>query len=338
MGADRLRVVVAAAITVILVIVATLVLDWFQISFPGIEPVGLDLMTVHGCGAPGMCASVSLSEIRGLYPTLAKITLFAGLGFGIATALTAGRMVLTGDRQPSLWSKASSWLGGLTLLTGFGAAYLFGPNIGGAEIAMLGTIEVQRTWAPLLLIGSVVSGFITLYLTRVDEMSTAITSLPAAAAAPAPAPVARAATPTAPPAPAQRGTLKFAIRIAELGRAGIDARREDGTSVLVLWRDVIGAVARRLPKELDGVTFIDIVSTAGATLRVVPWTKLSVDDGRVLDDQTDARRALALLAVLVDRCPNITLDPATRSFIETRDQAARLPDLETLAAHDQRLA
>jgi len=49
-------------------------------------------------------------------------------------------------------------------------------------------------------------------------------------------------------------------------RGGIDARREDGSSVLVIWRDIVGAVARRLPNDYQAVTFVDVISTAGATL------------------------------------------------------------------------
>ena len=45
-----------------------------------------------------------------------------------------------------------------------------------------------------------------------------------------------------------------------------------------------------------------------------------------------------LLNVIVQHCPDITLDPATRAFIESRGEAAQLPDLKTLAAHDERLA
>lgn len=146
------------------------------------------------------------------------------------------------------------------------------------------------------------------------------------------------ARPSATIPPQLRNKLRYTAAMAEITRGGIDARREDGTNVLVVWRDIVGAVARRMPKDFDAVTFVDIVSTAGATLRLLPWTRLNLDDGRVLDDQTDARRALAILAVVADRCPDIMFDPATRAFIESRGEAAQLPDLALLAAHDQRLA
>ncbi len=144
--------------------------------------------------------------------------------------------------------------------------------------------------------------------------------------------------PTSTIPPQLRNKLRYTVAMAEVTRGGINARREDGTNVLVVWRDVVGAVARRMPKDFEALTFVDVVSTAGATLRLLPWSRLNLDDGRVLDDETDSRRALAILAVIVDRCPDIMFDPATRAFIETRGEAAQLPDLMTLAAHDERLA
>jgi hypothetical protein len=139
-----------------------------------------------------------------------------------------------------------------------------------------------------------------------------------------------------------RGKLRYATAIAELTRAGVDARREDGSNVLVMWRDVVGAVARRLPKELESTTFVDLVSSAGSTLRLLPWTRLKGDAAPPAPPhdtpQTEAERALTLLNLVVQFCPDITLDPATRRFIESRHEAAQLPDLETLAVHDERLA
>lgn len=142
--------------------------------------------------------------------------------------------------------------------------------------------------------------------------------------------------------PPLRGKLRYATAIAEITRAGVDARREDGGNVLVMWRDVVGAVARRLPKELEGTTFVDLVSSAGSTLRLLPWTRLTGDSAPPPPPnhapQTEAERALTLLNLVVQFCPDVTLDPATRTFLETRGEAAQLPDLKTLAAHDDRLA
>jgi hypothetical protein len=131
-----------------------------------------------------------------------------------------------------------------------------------------------------------------------------------------------------------RGKLQYATLSAEITCAGIDARHEDGTSLLVMWRDVVGVVARRLPPEYDGATFVDLVSTEGSTLRLLPWTRLS---GDAIEGDGDVR-SRKLIELIASRCPEAKLDPATKKFIASSDQAAQLPDLETLAAHDQRLA
>jgi hypothetical protein len=130
-----------------------------------------------------------------------------------------------------------------------------------------------------------------------------------------------------------RNRLRYVALAAELTGGGIDARREDGSSRLVLWRDVVGVVARRLPPAYDGATFVDVVSTAGSTLRIVPWTRLTGDP---IGGDTD-ERPRSVVEHIAARCPAAKLDPATRQFLET-GTAAQLRDVETLHAHDARLA
>jgi hypothetical protein len=130
-----------------------------------------------------------------------------------------------------------------------------------------------------------------------------------------------------------RNRLRYVAITVEMTGGGIDARREDGTSRLVLWRDVVGLVARRLPPAYDGITFVDIVSTAGSTLRLVPWTRLTGDP---VDGEGD-ERPRGVIEHILARCPGAKLDPATRQFLET-GVAAQLRDVETLQAHDARLA
>ncbi|HMG24227.1 MAG TPA: hypothetical protein VK607_22990, partial [Kofleriaceae bacterium] len=130
-----------------------------------------------------------------------------------------------------------------------------------------------------------------------------------------------------------RNRLAYVAITAELTAGGIDARREDGTSRLVLWRDVVGVVVRRLPPAYDNATFVDVVSTARSTLRIVPWTRLTGDP---VAGEGDERPRGIVERVLV-KCPIAKLDPATRQFLDT-GEAAQLPDLETLRAHDARLA
>ncbi len=137
-----------------------------------------------------------------------------------------------------------------------------------------------------------------------------------------------------PPVPAHlRNRLEYVAITAELTAGGIDARREDGASRLVLWRDVVGVVARRMPPAYDNATFIDIVSTAGSTLRIVPWTRLT---GEPIAAELD-QRPRGVVERVVAMCPGAKVDPATRLFLDT-GEAVQLPDLETLHAHDERLA
>jgi hypothetical protein len=130
-----------------------------------------------------------------------------------------------------------------------------------------------------------------------------------------------------------RKRLSYVAVTAELTVGGIDARREDGTSRLVLWRDVVGVVVRRMPPVFDNALFVDIVSTARSTLRILPWTRLAGDP---INGEGEGRPA-RIIEYILARCPKAKLDPATRQFIDT-GEPAQIPDLETLRAHDARLA
>lgn len=130
-----------------------------------------------------------------------------------------------------------------------------------------------------------------------------------------------------------RKRLSYVAITAELTGGGIDARREDGTSRLVLWRDVVGVVVRRMPPVFDNALFVDIVSTARSTLRILPWTRLTGDP---IEGDGDAR-PIRIVEYVLAKCPKARLDPATRQFLDT-GEPAQIPDLETLRAHDARLA
>jgi len=130
--------------------------------------------------------------------------------------------------------------------------------------------------------------------------------------------------------------LRYATLTVTVSHVGIEARREDGFTRTVMWPDVVGIVARRLPPDepYHGATFIDIVSSAGATLRILPWTRLAGD--RIEGEGIERARAFVQLAAA--RCPGAKLDAATRTFLGSHGPAAQLPDESTLAAHDQRLS
>jgi hypothetical protein len=130
--------------------------------------------------------------------------------------------------------------------------------------------------------------------------------------------------------------VSYATKTAVISRFGVEAHFEDGRLRVVPWPEVVGIVARRLPLEppYAGETFVDIVSTAGSTVRIVPWTTLV---GDVVNDGSE-ERARAVVKVAADYAPAAQIDPATRMFLEGTGRAAQLPDAATLALHDQRLA
>ena len=92
-----------------------------------------------------------------------------------------------------------------------------------------------------------------------------------------------------------KGKVAYAVVVADVTAAGIDARREAGEAVLVMWRDVVGVVARRLPPQLDGLPFVDIVSTAGMTLRILPWTRLTGEAFEI--EGVERERSFAMMLV-----------------------------------------
>jgi hypothetical protein len=151
------------------------------------------------------------------------------------------------------------------------------------------------------------------------------------------APITRGRTASIPTIPEHlRNRLSYVAVTTELTGGGLDARREDGSSRLVLWRDVVGAVVRRMPDVYSATVFVDIVSTAGSTLRIVPWTRLLGD--RIPEgDGSDGDRARALVDYVQLKAPGAKLDAATRQFLDT-GEVAQIPDVETLRAHDARLA
>jgi hypothetical protein len=132
-----------------------------------------------------------------------------------------------------------------------------------------------------------------------------------------------------------RGHLSYALTTAAFSGAGVTANREDGFATLVRWSDVVGIVARRLPEvaPYDGAPFVDVVSTAGATLRLLPWTEITGHE--VTGDATERMRSL--VRVLSAQCRSAQLDAATKAFLEGTGKPAQLPDDKTLAAHDAKL-
>ncbi|MGN6106943.1 MAG: hypothetical protein ACTHU0_17690 [Kofleriaceae bacterium] len=354
MTVDRLRVLVLALGSLAL-LVAALSFDWFVFrmgELQGIDRIALDLRTLHACAPQGMCASVDMGQVQGAYATLATATFWLSVLAGGAIALQAGGRLILGMASGPL-TRPGYLLCAVSMIAAIATAYLFGPEVG--NLGPL--VSSERTWAPLMLIAGLALGIAAIRFAAADvdvlaelpprdpplPVAQAVTTPPGLAGRrskratePAPAPaIARTTSAPIPVMPGHlRGKVRYAALTAELTRAGIDARREDGSAVLVMWRDVVGVVARRLPPAYDGATFIDVVSTAGSTLRILPWTRVT---GETFDGDGEARaRAIARSARVY--CPELHLDAATAAFLERGEPAAQLPDLELLATHDDRLA
>ena len=343
----------------VLVIASTFVMDWFVMRgggmlMGGAATIGIDLRSVTVCADAGPCISISFSGIpnRGMFPTIAFATFWGTMLVSLVVAYQAGTRVISGFANESL--SRTGTFGALAMACAAGAAgFLFAPELGSAQVEALG-VSVERTWAPTLLILAHIVGIVTMRWSIAEETldsgadyQPSVPALPEARVFPRTqdikgrsgdgvpeVAVERPPTGPVPTMPEQlRKQLHYTTLSAEVTRAGVDARREDGSLLLVLWRDVVGVVARRLPPEYEGATFVDLVSTAGSTLRILPWTRLTGD----LLSGTGDDRARAVVTLVVASCPTVKLDARTQAFVDG-GEAAQLPDLETLAAHDARLA
>jgi len=363
MGRDRSRVLAALVAYLVLVVASTFVMDWFVMTNGGeimgsvAGSIGIDLRGVTVCADAGPCVTVTFSGIpnRGMFPKFAFITFWGTMLVSLLVAYQAGTRIISGYANESLSRKGILVALGMAAIAG-ATGYLFG--LSGSEAGEALGIHIYRTWAPALLILAHVVGVVTLHwaasqetvedvdykpvlpVARVvpqtqDIRPIGIAARPATGdGVPEAAATERPATGPMPRMPELlRKKIKYVALSAEVTRAGIDARREDGSSLLVLWRDVVGIVVRRLPPEHQGATFADVVSTAGATLRLMPWTRTTGDRVTGVGDD----RVRSLIDAVVASCPAIKLDARTQAFRD-KGEAAQLPDLAKLAQHDERLA
>lgn len=339
-------------------------------AFAGLDlrNISIDLREARACAhidGTLQCGSAPMDLMdSGLYGPLSTITFWGAMLFALAVVYQCGSKLFAGVANETI-TNAAHGLASLVMLATVGAGYLFGPDVGDVEVIGVG-ITVERTWAPVAMLVGVIAGNIALYMTRESEVAEykpvevpiavartrTATKPPAVAPQPPTQPmpriaterpkiasgeqpplVARTRTPTTPPPIGLTGKVQYATIAGEVTIAGIDARREDRAGVLVLWRDVVGLVVRRLPDELEGHTFLDIVSTAGMTLRILPWTKLT---GELVDGADHEARLRTLVALVRPRCNDAKVDKATQLFLDGKP-AAQL-GLDVLPKHDHALA
>jgi hypothetical protein len=312
-----------------LVIVSAVIMSWFDLQLDAgghTVRIEIGLRVVSMCQGD-VCASVPFGSLalRGSFPLAATITFWGSVLLSVLVVYLAGTRILSGAINPPL--ARTGITGGVVMIVATGVTgFLFAPA--GAAPGS----DLERTWAPALLILAHVIGIATMHL---SAASAGEALPPAHARAREPGSVAPSTAAAVPVMPERlRDQVRYAALGAEITRAGFDARREDGSALLVMWRDVVGVVARGLPPEHGGASFVDLVSTAGATVRVLPWTRLTGDP--VPGEGDD--RARSLVAMVAERCPGLTLDRVTREFVDGRGPPRQLPDAQTLAAHDERLA
>lgn len=347
-----LRVLVLASVYIVLVAVSGFVLDWFVLGHDGW--IAVDLRHINVCDND-RCTSTGHDSAPELGPYVygAWLTFWGTLVLSSLVVFQAGSRLIAGYARPGL-SRMGVLLGMAMLASAAATAFIFEPDPG--AIGKVFARDFERTAAPMLLMIAHVVGILTVHHaqeTADDDVSeyklvglsrfTADRALPAGApsakrsaeASPAPSALGEPTTASVPPFPDHlRNRLSFVVLSAELMRGGIDARREDGGMLLVIWRDVVAVSARRLPPALDGETFVDVISIPGSTLRVLAWTQLS---GEPLPGAGDAR-ARALVAFVTDRCPDARIDLATREFAENGAPPEQLASVDELATHDAGLA
>jgi hypothetical protein len=326
-------------------------MDWFVIDLPGAQ-ITFSLRSTTACNGV-QCAEYNFRAIPGIWPYAigSWVTLW---GSALLTAMLVYQVftrMVSGFAHPRL--SRMGVLAGMGLLAAAAATgYVFAPEPGPLGEWMGARLE--RTYAPLMMIVAHAAGVLALHFAahqatddNVAEYRPVVIAKPGESPGGAGAGAGTSAglavgTPTPgalsgplPVFPAHlKKQLKFVVLTAELSRAGIDARREDGSSCLVLWRDVVGVIARRLPPELDGATFVDLMSTAGSSLRVLAWTRFSGDP---LPGTGDAR-ARSLVSYIAAHCPDARIDPATIAFADGGEPASQLASVDDLVAYDALLA
>ena len=390
MSKHQRKLLLSAGVALVAMLVASLQLAWFEmhLSITGdlglgsaaatLESARLDigLHAATACMANGTCASTTMSNLAGEYPTFATYTFWCTMILCGLIALQTGMRLVTGAAG-ELLTRAAYLVVILAIIGAALTAFQFTPETAETTVA---TVTVHRTWAPSLMFAGYLVAFYTLYLVAFEELfddappvrdamySQPIVPIKESRAALQSEPIVplkisrvpevirmksepdplldlepqtpippAAALPTCPAALERK--LHYAAAAVTFTTHGLDGQREDGSAKRVAWADVVGVVARRLPAEppFDGLTFVDLVSLAGATLRVLPWT--SVGGELTLPANADgAERARAFVQLIAARCPSARLDSATRTFLGGRGSAAQLASTEMLAQHDARLA
>ncbi|HEX8115055.1 MAG TPA: hypothetical protein VF516_45315, partial [Kofleriaceae bacterium] len=165
---------ICAVASLVLILAGALFMDWFRAATEGFElnRLSIDLVAVRLCGNAHVCARESVASVRGMYPSLAAVTLWSSLGFAALVGFQAGARLLAGGAL-DVFTKLGYMLALMAMSLAVATAYLFGPEV--PDVRMVATtwfdIALHRTWAPATLIAGLSIGFVAIYLAVARESS-----------------------------------------------------------------------------------------------------------------------------------------------------------------------
>jgi hypothetical protein len=135
---------------------------------------------------------------------------------------------------------------------------------------------------------------------------------------------------------ASRDVFRFAAPKCELSPVGLRVVSLDGTVRETQWSDLVGLFARRLPPEppFDGKVLIDVVLRHDQPIRIAPSTLMNFAElpGRAAPSRLENLRRL--LQHIDERCPNLSIDPGTRTFMESQQAPLAFRSLSEFAEYD----
>ena len=108
-----------------------------------------------------MCMTVPLSKLTGLYPATATVSFYAGLLLLLVVIVQSASKIVTGAVHDRI-TRIGYVLAVATIVCGFSAGYLFGPD-GTGLATSIASITVERTWAPFAFLLGTLSAFAALY-------------------------------------------------------------------------------------------------------------------------------------------------------------------------------
>jgi hypothetical protein len=165
---------ICALASLVLILGGALFMDWYRAATEGFElnRLSIDLVAVRLCGTAHVCARESVSSVRGMYPSLAAVTLWSSLGFAALVGFQAGARLLAGGAL-DVFTKLGYMLALMAISLAVATAYLFSPDVSDVRMvaATWSDVALHRTWAPGTLLAGLVLGFAAVYLAVARESS-----------------------------------------------------------------------------------------------------------------------------------------------------------------------